>query len=79
MNSKVLVRAVKTRWNSFTVLLERALEMKDVLYGLCDMHQFNRPDRRGARLRRYILSDEEWTLLEQLYQLLDVRRPSFAA
>ena len=70
LNSEVLVRMVKTRWNTFTMVLARAIEMKEVLSGLCDMHQFNRS--QGARLRRYILSEEEWKLLEELYQLLDV-------
>ena len=53
------------------MVLERALELKPVLADLCDMHRFNQSD--GVRLRRFILSDEEWTFLEQLYLLLDVR------
>ena len=51
--------------------LERILELKDILPELCDMHRFN--GERSARLRRYILSTEEWAVLEQLYRLLDVR------
>ena len=70
LNAKVLVRAVKTRWNTVTMVLDRALEMKDILSGLCDKHEFNQP--RGARLRRFILSDDEWTLLEELHFLLEV-------
>ena len=78
LTAEVLVRAVKTRWNTITLVLERALALKDILLELCDKHQFNGP--KSARLRRFILSDEEWTLFEQLYQLLDVstlplRRP----
>ncbi|TBU55542.1 hypothetical protein BD310DRAFT_777191, partial [Dichomitus squalens] len=60
---------VKTRWNTVAVVLERILELKDVLPELCDMHRFN--GDRSARLRRYILSNEEWAVLEQLYRLLD--------
>ena len=70
LNAEVLVRAVKTRWNTVTMVLDRALEMKDILSGLCDKHEFNQP--RGARLRRFILSDDEWTLLEELHFLLKV-------
>ena len=73
LNSEVLVRMVKTRWNTFTMVLARAIEMKDVLSGLCDMHQFNQRDKQGARLRRYILSDEEWKVIEELHRLLDVQ------
>ncbi len=73
LNSKVLVRAVKTRWNTVTEVLERALDMREVLRDLCDMAQFNK--KTGARLRRYLLDDDEWDLLEQLWRLLDVRTP----
>ncbi|KAL1937047.1 hypothetical protein VTO73DRAFT_15573 [Trametes versicolor] len=69
LNSDVLVRCVKTRWNSVTEVLARALEMRTVLTDLCDMVQFNKA--RGARLRQYILSDEEWTAIAQIYALLD--------
>ena len=71
LTAEVLVRAVKTRWNTVTNVLERAISLKDILLELCDKHQFNGP--KSARLRRFILSDDEWTLLDQLYQLLDVR------
>ena len=74
LTAEVLVRAVKTRWNTMKQVLERALALKDILLELCDKHQFNGP--KSARLRRFILSDEEWSLLEQLYQLLDVRARS---
>ena len=75
LTAEVLVRAVKTRWNTVTMVLERALTLKDVLLELCDKHQFNGP--KSARLRRFILSDEEWTVLQQLYLLLDVHVLSF--
>ncbi|OJT07894.1 hypothetical protein TRAPUB_1210 [Trametes pubescens] len=68
LDSEVLIRAVKTRWNTVTEVLERALEMRDVLGELCDKAQFNK--RSGARLRRYLLVDEEWEILEQLWRLL---------
>lgn len=62
---------VKTRWNTVATVLDRALELKPILAELCDMHRFN--GERSARLRRYILSDAEWAVLEQLHRLLDVR------
>ena len=71
LNSEVLVRSVKTRWNTVVEVLERALEMKEVLGDLCDMVQFNRPG--SVRLRRFMLTDSEWEILAQLHQLLDVR------
>lgn len=74
LDSEVLVRAVKTRWNTVTEVLKRALVMREVLAELCDKAQFNK--RSGARLRRYLLADEEWEVLEHLWRLLDVRRSS---
>lgn len=70
LNSEVLVRSVKTRWNTVAEVLERALEMKEVLSDLCDMVQFNKAG--GVRLRRFMLSEDEWEILAQLHQLLDV-------
>ncbi|PIL25420.1 hypothetical protein GSI_13310 [Ganoderma sinense ZZ0214-1] len=69
INSEVLVRMVKTRWNTVATVLARALELRPVLDDLCDMHHFN--GEKSARLRRYILTNEEWTVLEQLHGLLD--------
>ncbi|OJT06793.1 hypothetical protein TRAPUB_2358 [Trametes pubescens] len=68
LKSEVLVRAVKTRWNTVTEVLDRALKMRNVLGGLCDKVEFNKRD--GVRLRRYILSDSEWVIVNELHQLL---------
>ncbi|KAH9856051.1 hypothetical protein C2E23DRAFT_707219, partial [Lenzites betulinus] len=70
LNSEVLIRAVRTRWNTVTEVIQRALDMKEVLGDLCDMHQFNK-DKRGPRLRRFILNEDEWALLDDLFRLLD--------
>ena len=70
LKSQVLIRPVRTRWNTVTHSLGRALDMQDVLESLCDMHQFNQAG--GVRLRRFILSVDEWTILRELYNLLYV-------
>ncbi|KAL1947002.1 hypothetical protein VTO73DRAFT_13963 [Trametes versicolor] len=69
LNSEVLIRSVKTRWNTVTEVLGRALKMRMVLTDLCDMVQFNKA--HGVRLRQFVLSDEEWVALQQLHDLLD--------
>ena len=75
LNSEVLVRAVDTRWNTYTHVIERGLDLKDVLTKLCDMAQFNKGTGRhgqGMHLHDLILSTEEWEFLEQLHCLLAV-------
>ena len=72
LDSKVLVRAVKTRWNTVTEVLERGLQMREVLGQLCDMTAFNSSKSGGVQLRRYTINDEEWVILEQLFKLLHV-------
>ncbi len=65
-----------TRWNTYTDVLERGLDLKDVLSELCDMAQFNKGTGRGGgkglRLCDFIISDDEWDVLEQLHRLLAV-------
>lgn len=70
IHSEVLVCSVATRWNTVAAVIERALELQEVLGDLCDMAQFNKP--RGVRLRRFILTDDDWMLLDQLHRLLNV-------
>ena len=72
LDSKVLVRAVKTRWNTVTEVLERGLQMREVLGQLCDMTAFNSSKSGGVQLRHYTINDEEWVILEQLFKLLHV-------
>ncbi|PIL32861.1 hypothetical protein GSI_04979 [Ganoderma sinense ZZ0214-1] len=69
LQSEVLVRPVATRWNTICAVLERALDMQEVATEVCDQAQFNKRD--GVRLRRFVLSEEEWRMLDDLYQLLD--------
>ena len=71
LKSEVLIRPVRTRWNTVTHSLGRAIDMQEVLDALCDMHQFNQPG--GVRLRRFILDAAQWTIIRELYELLYVR------
>lgn len=52
-------------------MVEWALQLREALKLLVVMEQHNRP--RGARLERFKLSKDEWELLTQLFQILDVR------
>ena len=72
LNSETLVRAVRTRWNTVTEVLERALDMRGVLTDLCKNPRFNKTKDRGMRLRRFLLSNKEWKVIEELHRLLDV-------
>ena len=76
LKSETLLRPVRTRWNTVTIVIGRATGMKSTIGALCDMHQFNK-DSKGLRLRRFILSDDEWTILSDLHRLLDVSLPCF--
>jgi hypothetical protein len=70
IKEQVLLRSVPTQWNSVAEMLGHALTLCSVLPGLCDLKQFNK--HGGVCLRRFMLEDQEWELLEQLYPLLDV-------
>ena len=73
----MLVRAVKTRWNTVRDVLERAQKMRDILWRLCDKTEFNDPKSGGVKLRQYMIEEEEWVVLDQLFRILDVRFPYF--
>jgi hypothetical protein len=51
-------------------MLGCALTLHSVPPGLCDLKQFNK--HGGVHLQQFMLEDQEWELLEQLYPLLDV-------
>ena len=68
--SEVLVRAVRTRWNTVTMVLARALELRSILFNVCNMAEFNKA--QGVRLHRFIVDEGDWPILEQLYELLAV-------
>jgi hypothetical protein len=56
-------------------MIGRALILRLVLSDLCKLGKFNK--RNGVRLRRFLIDDDEWTLLEELWPLLDVSNLSF--
>jgi hypothetical protein len=74
LHEQVLLRSVPTRWNSVSEMLGRALTLQPVIPALCELTQFNKRD--GVRLRRFRLEKDEWSLLRQLYPLLNVRAKS---
>ncbi|PIL35261.1 hypothetical protein GSI_01986 [Ganoderma sinense ZZ0214-1] len=71
LKCETLVRPVRTRWNTVTCVLGRAIDLSPVLEPLCDMHQFNKDPKRGLRLRRFIVLENEWDVLKDLHRLLD--------
>ena len=54
-----------------TEVLKRAIDMKDVLADLCDMHQFNKM-KCSPCLHRFVLVEAEWDVLEDLHLLLNI-------
>ena len=68
--SEVLIHAVQTRWNTVTMVLECALELRPILFNVCDKAEFNKA--QGVRLCHFIIDDDDWPILEQLYELLTV-------
>ena len=57
----MLIRDVRTRWNSTSEMLGRAIHLKDAYQSMCQ----NEPT-----LMEYALEAEEWSYLEKLHQLL---------
>ena len=72
LKCKTLICPVRTRWNTVTCVLGRAIDLSPVLGNLCNMYQFNKDPKCGLRLQRFIIKDKEWTVLKDLHHLLDV-------
>src|ERR1700739_4552673 len=68
---KLMVRSVKTRWNTLTEVIGCALELREALMLLVNLEPHNK-GTRGVRLSRFKLAKQEWELLTQLYPLLEV-------
>lgn len=64
-------RSVKTRWNSLSDCLKRALYLRLAIDNLLTLTKYDKPGDQG--LHRYKHTAEEWTILEQLDPLLTVR------
>ena len=67
----VLIRAVVTCWNTVSDMLQCGMDLREVLDHVCDMHKFN-DTPRSMCLCRFILSEDEWTVLEQCSKYLDI-------
>ena len=63
----LMPRDVSTRWNSTFDMLDYALEHQEAVDAVTQ--------RRDLGLRRYELEDNEWVILQQLRDILKVRRP----
>ncbi|KAF8181669.1 hypothetical protein K438DRAFT_1601351, partial [Mycena galopus ATCC 62051] len=59
-----LVKVIDTRWNSHAHCMLRIIDRQDVVSMMCS--------DRDLKLRQYTFSGEEWTILEQLEQILEV-------
>lgn len=68
---RLMKRAVATRWNSMSECISRALCLHPALERLLSWSKYNRSGRQG--FRRYKLTREEWSMLEQLEPILAVR------
>jgi hypothetical protein len=70
MKPSMLPRDVSTRWNSTYDMLEYALNHRKAIDAVSQ--------RRKLGLRVFELSDDEWSIVEQLRNVLKVRLASCA-
>lgn len=61
--SKIVIRDVRTRWNSTHAMIDRAKELRE---------PYDLTLRSIPKLRKYVLADEEW---EKIYELLKLLAP----
>jgi hypothetical protein len=61
-----LVKVIDTRWNSHAHCLLLILDWQTVVTQMCTDHHL--------KLKQYPFSDEDWTILEQLKDILEVCR-----
>ncbi|KAK0439306.1 hypothetical protein EV421DRAFT_1905965 [Armillaria borealis] len=66
---EVILAAFLTQWNMVSDMLAWGIELRVVLTHICDTLQFNNSSRT-MHLHWFILSDEEWTVLEQCSKYL---------
>ncbi|KAJ7705200.1 hypothetical protein B0H16DRAFT_1206558, partial [Mycena metata] len=58
-----LVKVIDTRWNSHAHCLLRILDRQPVVSHMCN--------DRNLKSRQYTFSGEEWTIIEQLEEILE--------
>ncbi|KAJ6647844.1 Zinc finger BED domain-containing protein DAYSLEEPER [Pseudolycoriella hygida] len=61
IETKMVLRDVKTRWNSALIMCERASELRE---------PFDLTLRAIHKLRKYILDDDEWCKINELLKIL---------
>lgn len=66
----VLICTVVTCWNTVSDMLQHVIDLRKILNHVCDMMRFNGPTL--MHLCRFILSQEEWLILEQCSKYLEV-------
>ena len=67
-----MIRSIVTRWNTLAEAIGRALALRPAIEKLVTLAKHQKP-ASGKSIRRFQLTDDEWTLLEQLHPLLEVR------
>lgn len=63
-----LKRAVETRWNSHAGVILQQLELRDVIVHLCSSAA-----SKKLGLDKYLLSPSEWTITDDMQDILEVR------
>lgn len=66
-----MVKRVATRWNTMYNVVDRAIKLRKALNSLCRSPELN-VGRPTKRLKRYLLSDDEWSILEAMLPVLAV-------
>lgn len=61
VETKIVLRDVRTRWNSTLIMCERAKEMRE---------PYDLTLRSITKLRTYVLDDDEWHKVDELIKLL---------
>ena len=60
---KIIRRPVRTRWNSTTMMIGDALDVRPALHAISNSPKY--------KLGRWALSDTEWQVLKDLYAVLE--------
>jgi hypothetical protein len=64
-----LIKPVSTRWNTKSLSISSFIPLREAIEDVCDRNVWN---NQKTKLRRYIPTDDEWSLLEDLEIVLEV-------